>query len=400
MGLLARLFGSERRSVIPLAGASVGDVEGMRALFGDHLHDAAGQAVAERCRSLISQTTASVPLVVYRRSAGGRTEDRDHPLWRVLNDEASDGVPAFCFREAMARDVARFGNAVAEVVRTGRGDVEGLIHWPWTMVLPEVLPSGRWRYRVTDHLGRQRVLLSGEVVHIRYATRDGFWGVDPLTWARTSTTLVSAQSTLAEAQVRRGFVPDVAFETDRAFDDATGDTAFARLKAQLTERLRRMGSDPTALLLEAGLKAKPLAAPSREQQFHEARVLGLEDIARAYGVPLSVVGLGKNASYGSLTEESRSLARYCLGPWSRLIETQMQIALLTREERTRLSLEHDLSGLMRGDTAEEFKAVQAAVGGPFLSLNEGRDWFGYNPHEGGNGLLRPSNITPPTTGLI
>ena len=68
------------------------------------------------------------------------------------------------------------------------------------------------------------------------------------------------------------------------------------------------------LLLEAGLEAHALAAPAREQEFAAARVLSLEDIARIYGVPLSVVGFGKNSSYGSLTDESRALRQNCISP--------------------------------------------------------------------------------------
>ncbi|WP_281413433.1 phage portal protein [Microvirga sp.] len=87
-----------------------------------------------------------------------------------------------------------------------------------------------------------------------------------------------------------------------------------------------MGRGTPSLLLEAGLKAKLLAAPGREQQFHEARVLSLEDVARIYGVPLSVVGLGKNASYGSLTEESRALRQNCFAPWAGRVEAQLRLA--------------------------------------------------------------------------
>lgn len=401
MGLLGFLRRAEKRAVIPLSGASVGDVEGMRHAFGpDHLNDTAGQAVAERCRSIISQTTAAVPLPIYRRTNGGRQEARDHSLWRVLNDESSDGVPAFRFREALARDVARYGNGVARIIRNGHGEVDELVHLPWRMVLCEALPNGRWRYRYTDPAGRQHVLLPSEVVHIRYSlSSDGFTGIDPLALARTSTALVAAQAELALAQVQRGFVPDVAFETDGTFDDANGPAAFDRLKKQLTERLGRMWRNPTALLLEAGIKAKPLAAPGREQQFHESRVLGLEDLARAYGVPLSIVGLGKQSSYGSLNEEARSLVKYCIGPWSKLLEDELRVALLTREERAAgLEIVHDLTGLLRGDTETEMKALQTAVGGPFLAPDEAREWLGYNRTEGGATVRFPLNMAPPAGG--
>jgi phage portal protein BeeE len=124
-------------------------------------------------------------------------------------------------------------------------------------------------------------------------------GVGPLAWAGGAVGLAMAQSELAQGQVDRGFVPDLSFETDASFQGELADTAFQRLKAQLSERVGRMRSGVAPLLLEAGLKANALGTPGREAQFHEARVLGLEDIARIYGVPLSVVGLGKNASYGA-----------------------------------------------------------------------------------------------------
>jgi phage portal protein BeeE len=54
-----------------------------------------------------------------------------------------------------------------------------------------------------------------------------------------------------------------------------------------------MRSGVAPLLLEGGLKAKVLASPARESQFHENRLVSLEDIARCFGLPLSVVGLGR-----------------------------------------------------------------------------------------------------------
>src|SRR5687768_11013168 len=109
MGAIAKLFGLEKREVTAFTGGPVATYDnlGMLALFGrDSCGSAAELAVTERCRSLISQTTASFPLPIYRRlPGGGREEATNHPLWRVLNDEASEGVSAFELREAIARDV-------------------------------------------------------------------------------------------------------------------------------------------------------------------------------------------------------------------------------------------------------------------------------------------------------
>lgn len=394
MGLLARLFRAEKRDVVPV-GAPVSDAWAMRQIFGfDATADAAGQAVTERCRSLISQTTASVPLVIYRRTGtDGSEEAREHPLWRVLNDEASDGVSSFTLREAMARDCATYGNALAQIVRNNRGEVDEIIYWPWGMVAVERLASGLPRYRATDHLGRVRVLLRGEVIHLRYATRDGVIGVAPLEWARTSTALVAAQAGLAREQTERGFTGDLVFEMAGTFQGELADSAFKRLKDQLAAGARRMRrGDP--LLLEGGLEAKSVSENGRDAQFHESRITGLEDIARAYSVPLSVVGLGRNPSYGSLTEESRSLLRDCLGPWAKRIEDSLAVACLSPEERRTYRLEHDLSGLQRGDMQARFTAYKAGVDAGWLAPNEARVWEGLNRLPDGDQPLTPTNRQP------
>jgi HK97 family phage portal protein len=233
-------------------------------------------------------------------------------------------------------------------------------------------------------------------MHIRYAYKDDpFWGVDPLTWAATSTALVAEQAGLARDQVRRGFASDVVFQSKTAVfgDDNLANAAFNRLKTQLRDAWHRMtrGGDP--ILLEGGYEARVISQSGREAQFHENLLTGLEDIARAFGVPGSLVNLNKSQSYGSMAEDARSLVRTCLAPWSTWLQTEMQVALLTREERAAgLEIVLDLSGLMRGDSEAEFKAVTAAVTAGVLSPNEGRDWFGYNPKDGGDEILRPMNM--------
>jgi HK97 family phage portal protein len=207
--------------------------------------------------------------------------------------------------------------------------------------------------------------------------------------------LAIAQAELAESQTSRGFVPDLSFEMQQNFPIAEqGETAFQRLKKQLTERLRSMNRDPTALVLEGGLTAKPLASPGREQQFYESRVLSLEDIARIYGVPLSVVGFGKNASYGSLTEESRALRQNCFSPWARRMEAQLQLALLSDEGRRSYAIEHDLSGLERGDLLARLQAYKIGVETEIFTPNETRIWEGLPTREGGDTFSRSAVSQP------
>jgi HK97 family phage portal protein len=341
--------------------------------------------------------------VVYRRlEDGGREAVETHPLHRLLNDAANDHMSAFELRELLLRDLTTFGNAYARIVRDGRGAVAELHYLVHGGVGVERLTTGRLRYRYSDPLtGRNSVFLPEEIVHLRCFSKDGLIGVSPLMRSAGAIGLAMAQAELAETQVNRGFVPDLSFEMEGSFSNDMSDPAFQRLKDDLTARTRKMGLHGSPLLLEGGLKAKPLAAPGRDQQFHESRVLSLEDVARIYGVPLSVVGLGKNASYGSLTEESRALRQNCFSPWSRRVEAQLQLALLSAEGRREYTIEHDLSGLERGDLLARLQAYEIGIRSEVFSPNEIRRWEGMQSREGGDTFRNPavSHATPPDSAL-
>ena len=353
MGFLDRLRGRETRSTTALAikasdpflGEYFGLSRAGRAIASPD-EAVACLAVAARCVSLIAEGLAALPLRVYRWDQdGGRVLAPTHSLDVLLNDVANPGASAFTVREALVADVLTHGNGYLRQEIDGRGRVAALYYVPRAWVGVERLSSGRLRYRVADPIRGTQVYTADEIIHLRYRSRDGVMGVSPLGWAGSAVGLAVAQADLAQSQTARGFCPDLAFSTEAQFPgDDKGDSAFKRLKDQLSERLGKMGDRPTALLLEAGLKAQQLAPSGREAQFHETRQAGLADIARIYGVPSAVLGLGAQASYGSLTEESRALVQNCFRPWARRIESELMRTALTADGRRNFTIEHDMAG--------------------------------------------------------
>jgi len=405
MGWLSRLFGTEKRDATAVPEADPFLVPYLpllpRGALASHFvspeHAVSVLAVAARCIGLISEGLASLPLTVYRRlDDGGREAVENHALHRLLNEAPNDRMSAFELRELLLRDLTTHGNAYARIVWDGRGGAQELHYLAYGSCGVERLTNGRLRYRYSDPFtGRASVFLEEEIIHLRCFSRDGLLGVSPLVRAQGAVSLAIAQSELAEAQAARGFVPDLVFSTEGIFGTGEmADAAFRRLKEQLSTRVRNLGRNGDPVVTEAGLKPHPLSAPGREQQFYEARVLGLEDVARIYGVPLSVVGLGKNASYGSLTEESRALRQNCFSPWARRVEAQLQLALLSAEGRRQYVIEHDLSGLERGDLKARLEAYEIGIRSEIWSPNECRVWEGQNRREGGDTFRNPAVSQP------
>lgn len=405
MGFLDRLIGRERRDAPPQSVTAsdpflmqflgFGRAGGSGPGFSSPEQALSHLGVAARCTALIAESLAALPLVVYRRmDDGGREEARGHPLMRVLNEDANDLMPAFNLREALVRDVLLSGNGYSLPTFDGRGRIVTLDYLPARTIGVEQLRTGRLRYRHTDPVRGTVVYTADEIVHVRYASRDGIMGVSPLGWAHGAVGLALAQSDLAHSQVERGFVPDLSFETKEGFpDNDVGNSAFNRLKGQLREAAANLRKSGKPLLLEAGLTAKPLASSGREAQFHESRISGLEDVARIYGVPLSVVGLGNHASYGSLKEESAALVRDCLQPWASRIEGHLNLALLSAEGRRLYRIEHDLSGLQRGDLQSRLEAYRTGIDATVFSPEQCRRWEGLPSQPPAGDTLRvPLNV--------
>ena len=79
------------------------------------------------CVRILAEAIAGLPLHVYQQSAdGAKAKALDHPLYRLLHDEPNPEMTSFVFRETLMTHLLLWGNAYAQVVRNGLGEVVGL----------------------------------------------------------------------------------------------------------------------------------------------------------------------------------------------------------------------------------------------------------------------------------
>ena len=78
------------------------------------------------CVRILSEAVASLPLHVYRYKEDGKEMACDHPLYPLLHDEPNPEMTSFVFRETLMSHLLIFGNAYAQIIRNGRGDVLAL----------------------------------------------------------------------------------------------------------------------------------------------------------------------------------------------------------------------------------------------------------------------------------
>lgn len=79
------------------------------------------------CVRILSEAVAGLPLHLYRYNSGGSKEKAlEHPLYFLLHDEPNPEMTSFAFRETLMTHLLLWGNAYAQIIRNGKGDVVAL----------------------------------------------------------------------------------------------------------------------------------------------------------------------------------------------------------------------------------------------------------------------------------
>lgn len=405
MSWIDRILGRETRSA---ARQSIGARDPYLAEFfgvgpGSATPDAvlSNSAVAARCIALKSGLLASVPLHLFRRDEGGRERANDQPLYGVLHDLANPQQTAFEFRELMIRRLDLHGNAFALIERNARGQVTAL--WPLahTQVAVERLPNGRLRYRVSGADGGTRVHLQEEVLHVRGPSRDGIMGQSPIQIARATLSLGIAQAETAQALMANSLRPSGVL----SFPGQVTADQREQIRGGIAARYLGANSG-NVLIMDGGAKFERITFSPEDAEFLASRKLANEDVARVFDVPPTAVGILDKGTYSNVEQEGRALVQNCLGPLAARLEAALSRCLLTDAGRRTYYVEHDLSGLLRGDTQGRFEAYRIGREIGVFSPNDIRRRENEPPVEGGDVYHQPANwvrlgsgTQPPESGV-
>ena len=91
-------------------------------------HTAMQMTAVYSCVRILSETLAGLPLHVYRyNDKGGKEKYFKHPLYKLLHDEPNSEMTSFVFRETLMSHLLLWGNAYAQIIRNGKGEVIGCI---------------------------------------------------------------------------------------------------------------------------------------------------------------------------------------------------------------------------------------------------------------------------------
>jgi HK97 family phage portal protein len=147
-------------------------------------------------------------------------------------------------------------------------------------------------------------------------------------------------------------------------------------------------------LLEDGMEMKSNRFSAKDEQFIESSKLSLETCAQVYHLNPTMVGILDNANYSNVREFRQMLYSDSLGPEIERLQQRINRKLVPRmADKSVTYVEFNLQSKLAGSFEEQADLLGKAIGGPWMTTNEGRAKQNMPAVEGGDELIRPLNVT-------
>lgn len=350
------------------------------------------------CVRILSEAIASLPLHVYRYKDGGKEKVIDHPLYAILHDEPNPEMTSFVFRETLMSHLLIWGNAYAQIVRNGMGEVVGLYPLMPNKISVERDDKGKLYYvysRYTDEnpvikSHGEIILAQDEVLHIPGLGFDGLIGYSPIAMARNAVGMTMACEEYGASFFANGANPGGVLEHPGILKDPS------KVRESWNQVYRGTNNAHKIAVLEEGMKYQQIGIPPEEAQFLETRKFQINEIARLYRIPPHMVGDLEKSSFSNIEQQSLEFVKYTLDPWVIRWEQALRKALFLPDEKKDYFIKFNVDGLLRGDYQSRMNGYAIGKQNGFYSTNDIREMEDLNPlpdEEGGNLYLINGNMT-------
>lgn len=345
-----------------------------------------GKAVNERsamqmtavysCVRVLSEAVAGLPLHVYRYGEDGNTEKAlTHPLYRLLHDEPNAEMTSFNFRETLMGHLLLYGNAYAQIIRNGKGEVVGLYPLMPAKMQVDRDSGGRLYYLYSrgpdDAPGAGEngavYLPPDQVLHIPGLGYDGIVGYSPIAMAKNAVGLAIATEEYGAKFFANDASPSGILEHPGVLKNPD------KVRESWNKLFRGSVNSHQVAVLEEGLKYQPIGISPDQAQFLETRKFQLNEIARIFRVPPHMVGDLEKSSFSNIEQQSLEFVKYTLEPWLVRWEQAMARRLFTDSEKGSYFIRFNVEGLLRGDYESRMNGYAVARQNGWMSANDIRE---------------------------
>lgn len=339
-------------------------------------------SAAWACVNLVSGTISSLPLMVYVTDRNGaRTVARAHPLYRLLHDAPNFDQTAVDFWDFMICSIELQGNAFARVYRAG-SKVVSLDPIRPDIVTTRRLQNGTIEYSWTDD-GQKNVFKQEDMLHLRGFGGNPLGGISTLTAGRNTFGLAGAIDRAAGTTFGNGLRPSGTLTFEKFLTAEQREIIETKLIAKFAGAMNA----GRPMVLEGGTKWEQLSIKPEDAQMLESRGFSVEEVCRYFGVPPFMIGHNeKSSGYPTSLEQQLLLfTKFPLRRRLKRIEQALEQQLLSPQDRAAgVTIEFNLEGLLRGDSAGRSAFYTAGLQNGWMTINEVRALENMPPVEGGD----------------
>ena len=369
----------------------------------------AGKTVTERsamqmtavyaCVRILSEAIAGLPLHLYRYANNGSKEKAiDHPLYLLLHDEPNPEMSAFVFRETLMTHLLLWGNAYAQIIRNGKGEVVALYPLMPNKMTVDRDQNGHLYYSYfhsseeADTMKGSTVILSPQdVLHIPGLGFDGLVGYSPIAMAKNAIGLAIATEEYGAKFFANGAAPSGVLEHPGTIKDPT------KVREAWQSQFGGSSNSGKIAVLEEGMKYTPISISPEQAQFLETRKFQINEIARIFRVPPHMLADLEKSSFSNIEQQSLEFVKYTLDPWVVRWEQSLARTLFTPDEKKEYFFKFNVDGLLRGDYASRMSGYATARQNGWMSANDIRELENLDripAEEGGDLYLINGNMLP------
>ena len=400
MGIFSGLFKSRDKPENRTAGSSYAFYLG---------GSTSGKAVTEQtamqmtavysCVRILAEAVAGLPLHLYKYTEnGGKEKALDHPLYRLLHDEPNPEMSSFVFRETLMTHLLLWGNAYAQVIRNGKGEVVAIYPlMPNRMAVDRDTEGHLYYtyYRGDDEAIKNKeyavTLAPRDVLHIPGLGFDGLVGYSPIAMAKNAIGMAIACEEFGAKFFANGAAPSGVLEHPGTIKDPS------RVRDAWQSQFGGSSNSGKVAVLEEGMKYTPISISPEQAQFLETRKFQINEIARIFRVPPHMVGDLEKSSFSNIEQQSLEFVKYTLDPWVIRWEQSIQRALLSQDEKAVYFVKFNLEGLLRGDYQSRMNGYAIGRQNGWMSANDIRELENLDripAEEGGDLYLINGNMLP------
>ena len=327
------------------------------------------------CVRILSEAVAGLPLHLYRYNGdGGKEKAMDHPLYGLLHDEPNPEMTSFVFRETLMTHLLLWGNAYAQIIRNGKGEILALYPLMPNKMQVDRNEKGQLFYtysRSRDEANAKEystvVLKPDDVLHIPGLGFDGLVGYSPIAMAKNAIGMAIACEEFGAKFFANGASPSGVLEHPGILKDPE------RVRTSWNAAYGGSSNAHKVAVLEEGMKYTPISISPNEAQFLETRKFQINEIARIFRVPPHMVGDLEKSSFSNIEQQSLEFVKYTLDPWVIRWEQSLSRALFSKEEKKNLFFKFNVEGLLRGDYQSRMTGYATARQNGWMSANDIRE---------------------------